>query len=339
MIVFSRAPEPSSLLWTKDLNRVGKSLLAQVKDDAFLQQPGAIDLLWQRAQSLDEQGEAEAAALVSIRLAELFRRCGRLGPALKCVERAKAILSKWPHKRQRQNHAVALYACGLVHQFLGSYEDAYACYEEALALFREAEAQRRSLGTPGEFEDRCAEAEAAIEELSTYVARAGTCGDAGAIWFCSLMSYCLAERNPLEDVQLGVSVRVKSLEVDMALQHGHQSYRLELLEGATVGFVPQPDTEYGVLPVPDEIAQAPTGAKAPPELQDAKYALVEDRIGTGSLGVGAARAKDDTLLWGEFVRDPRTKRILLVSRYPTPRFIGEEDLDPVVSGSIVGVFK
>ncbi len=344
MIVFSRVPKPSSLLWTKDLSRVAKTLLAQCEDGTFLRQPGAIDLLWQRAQSLDGQGESEAAALVSIRLAELFRQCGRLGPALKCVEQAKGTLSKWPHKAQKQNHAVALYACGLVHQFLGSYREACANYDEALTVFREAKAQRRSLGAPPQLEEKCATAEDVIEELSNYVARAGTCGDAGAIQFCSLMSYWLAERSPLEDVQPTVSVRLKSLAVDMALQHGHQSYRLALLKGTSAGFVPQPNREYGVVQVPDEIAQAPDKAKAPRELQDAKYVLVEEGIQTSRFGVGAVRAKDDGLLWGEFVRDPRTGRILLVARYqdrplPSPRFVGEDDLDPVVSGAIVGVFK
>lgn len=344
MLIFSRVVEPSSLLWTQGLNRVASTLFAQCEDRVFLSQPGAMDRLWQRAQDLDEQGDPAGCAIVLISLAGIFRRCNRLGPALKCAQRAKEILGRWPHKHQKQNLAVALYACGLVHHFLGSYQEACECYDEALTVFEDAARQRRTLNVPAQFEQQCAKVERLLEELSTYVARAATCGDWGAIQFCSFMSYWLAERNPLEDVQPTLSIAFEPFAVDMALQQGQKRYGLELLGGGPVGFVPEADKEYGVVQVPPEIAQSPSRARAPSELQDAKYALFEEGIRTTDFGLGAELAKDDPLLWGKFVRDPRSGKISLVARYqdrplPNPKYVGEDDLDPGASGAIIGVFK
>jgi hypothetical protein len=344
MIVFTRVPEPSSLLLNRDLNRVARALLAQCAEDRFLQQPGVVDLLWQQAQGLEAQGEAEGSAIVSIRLAELFRGCNRLGPALKCVEKAKDILSKWPHKRQKQNLAVALYACGLVHQCLGSYQEAWACYEEALAVFVEARAQRESFAVTLDFEARCRRAESVIEELSTYVARAAIHGDRGGIQFCHLIDCWLAEEKLPEDNRPAVSVMVKEVVIGMELQLGSRNYRLEgLRDGPDLRLAPSPVKGYFLRKVHGNGAQAPDEDEAPPELRDAEYVLIEAGVQGGPWGDDTERAEGEGWVWREFVRDPETGDIFFVGGHQDeplrPKFVGDDDLGPRRSGLVIGLFR
>jgi tetratricopeptide (TPR) repeat protein len=342
MIVFSRVPEPSSLLLTGDLNRVARTLLEQCDQYSSLDRPGAVDLLWQHAQSLDRQGDAEGFAVVSIRLAERYQACHRLGPALRCAEGAKEILSKWPHKQRKQNLAAALYASGLVHQCLGSYQEACAAYDEALTVLQEARKQWQSLGE-STLDEQCRVVEGVIEELSTYVARAATRGEWGGIQFCHLMGYWLAVRKLPGVAQPSVSVSVEEAVIGMELELGAQRYRLEALwDGPDLRLVPPAAEGYVLLAVPRDKAEAL--GKAHTELEGATYVLVERGLRRGFLGPGIQWAEGEGLTWGEFGRDPVSGDIFFKSSYEgeplrQPKFVGEDDLGPDTSGIIVGVFR
>jgi len=365
MLVFSRVPEPSSLLWTndKDLSPGAQTLLAQCKNVTVLQQPGTIDLLWQRAKDLDAQGDSAGCAIVLLSLAENFQRYFRPGPALRCVERAEAILGKWPNKKHRQNHAAALYACGIVYQLLGSYQEASDAYCRALAAFKEARAQWPSLRVTAEFGDKCIAAQHLIEELSAYVARAATFGDSGAMQFCNLMTYWLAERNPAGEVQTTLSIAIEEVAVGMQLRvidpnAGLQNYEFRRLTGRK-GLKLEPqlgqelDQEYGVVKIPPQIAKDPVGqAGAPVVLKNAAYALVQEGYAlvpkdarAKIYGIGSERVKAEELLWGEFSWDTASKKVSFTALYQQdspirpPRFVGERNLDPSASGTIIGVFK
>lgn len=344
MIVFSRVPEPSSLLWCQGLDFAANALYCQCRADSLRSQPAIAESLWQRAQTLAKKEEPMGGAVSLICLAEFFRECDRLGPALECVQLAEKVLGEWPQRKQRQNHAVALYASGLICQLLGSYTLAADYYNKALAEFEEAAAQWPSMKVPAELQVKCVDAQRIIHDLFQHVSRSAVCGDSGAARFCRFMGYWLAAADPIEEPSPEISVSVEEITISMKIHHAGKEYSLAGLGGSsTLALKANWEKRYFVVKLPDEIAQAPNQIAAPPQLKDAGYVLVEADLGENQFGVGTERVNLDRLVWGKFVRDAQG-RIHLKGLYENgvlrpPIYIAEDELDDQESGSVIGTFK
>lgn len=349
MIVLPSVTDPSSLLWTETLSRKAYALKDECGHIAKAKRHRPIESLADDAEGLKEQGDPAGCAVVLIHLADVCRAKGKLGPALKCAQQAEQIFSTWPFSRYNQNHAVALYSLGLVHQLLGSEDEAWKCYDRALEGFRMAEACWSEMKVAEDWKCRCREVMSRVEQLMTYISHARALGGSSALQMSTLIGCCPVDSKLIDADGWVIEAMIERIRADLRLRFGNQDYRLTELDSdispeLTVGL----EDEYSVLKVPTEVVDMF------PQFKGASYALINQHIPEATrlaslvLGqeLGASVEKGNEVLWGRFVRDP-TNRIQFEVAYPAdsmkpPRIIGIDDLqkgDERKAGSVVGVFR
>jgi hypothetical protein len=134
-----------------------------------------------------------------------------------------------------------------------------------------------------------------------------------------------------------IDIKILGISVEMSIHGAAQSYQLGRLGGGTsVEPAIEPGKEYLVVDIPPELAQTTW-------FQGAKYALIRKEIDEDQWAIGTEQHKSDQVLWGRFARDSNGK-IQFVTAYDKqflqqPKFIGEADLDPDSSGTIIGIFR
>ena len=340
MIIFPRVPDPSSLLWIDNLSRRSSALREECLDIAQASRHRPIESLAQDAENLCEQGDADGCAIVMTYLADIARERGRLGPALNYSKRAEHLFAQYPQSRCKHNHAVALYALGLVHQLLGSDQEAWDYYDGALEDFDDAQTKWTSISIEDDVKDRCREAIRKIEQLMCYVRRARALGGSSAVQLLTLVGCWPLDNHAIGADHLVVEAAIERATPNLHLRVSNRDYQLRSLNNNRAPeLMFRPDDEYFVLEVPEELGNIM------PEFQDAEFALINQsgRDRTGKFG--ATVEQDSQVLWGRFVRDAGETKFEVAyenAPLPAPRFIGEDDLnntDQRTVGSVVGVFK
>lgn len=132
--------EPSSFVQACKVSRAAGALLALCNEaratyacnqDEHIAQD-ANTLLWRK------KGDWLGYAVVLLRLSDLCRSLGKLGPALAYCDRARTIFHQEPAPEHRFHEAAATYGLGLLHQLLGAETLALEKYDEAVELFAQA---------------------------------------------------------------------------------------------------------------------------------------------------------------------------------------------------------
>lgn len=386
MIGFPVLVEPSSVLWheagaraaagMKGPGRRAESLLQEchrlqtLRHDGYVGPISAtryrgLDSICSDARRLRGDGDPFGCAVVLVHLSDLYRRHGRLGPALKTAQEAYQIFAGWPEEQYKHNQAVVLYALGIIQQLLGSDDEAWSCYERALAAFGDAQARWRNPYVP-EMLEQCVSMSNQIVELMDFVATVRAEGGTSAIRCPVFLGYLPSESVPTSGngARPGHNVSVAALPpgsvvtasvtylcVDMKLRVGSRTHVLQLLQELNGPSTTPPEPAEGSASPSKELAvrqhgQLPTPAiepgteycilqipddvcKSVKELTDCSYALI--RPDTPS---------DQGCITGEFTRDRST---MLRVTYPPlqvrARMVGDEDPPEGSTGTIVGVFK
>ena len=219
----------------------------------------------------------EAAAL--IRLSDVYREMGRLGPALRSAREAYDLLSRQPGLVQRHNEGVAAYNLGVIHHLLGNEVEALNWYQTArqvLKLAREYWAARK--GT--DLVRTCRRLEQWIAELSDSLTREE--GRGGLLSTLILPAQLIGDGDGHASV---TELRVEGYLLGPRLVIGDRSFQVHPLTGGSV--IIRAGEVYRVFEIPEE-ACPPTGARkgdyvlmrqAEPEGPDRDWGVLEGEAG------------------------------------------------------------
>lgn len=243
MIGIPEYARPSNLLWCDQLSPAAVMLREECNALTAATPARSLEALIRDAGYLCDRDAQQCCALVLVHLADRCRELGKLGPALKCAERAEELFCTWPKAVQVHNHAVTLYLLGLVHQLLGLDREALENYHRAHGRFTEAEAHWAANGRDDQQID-CRNAKSWIEKLSEYVARARIQGGRTALHCSVLIGFgpadFLLEENELPVVQAAA----ESLVVRLHMHQAQKVYALEPAVQGQKGITIEPDQEY-----------------------------------------------------------------------------------------------
>ncbi len=329
MIGLPCVPDPSSLLWTEGLSRRAVTLQDECRQIVRNERHRPIESIYQDARDLHDQGDFAGCAVILIHLSDACRAKGKLGLALKFSKEVEKVLLDRPRSKYKHNQAVAFYSLGLIHQLLGSDQEAWDYYDRALDAFQQAKELWFALRATY-WEQRCDDIQEWLEQIMAYVARARAHGGVSAIWHPILVG-CWPPTKSLPDVdQLFIDVTVEEIAIDMLLHRGNDTYRLERLgRGIPIKPTIQPGEEYYVLKVPGELQDDI------PQFADVGYILVGRDVRGDYISAGAV-IKDGEILWGEFTRDEDGDIRLEVTN-PVPKIIGIDDSDRIAAGKIIAL--
>jgi len=132
---------PSSLLYRENLTPAAQALWEECQEICAEDRWARVEEIAQNARELQKtERDWIGHAVILLRLGDLCRKVGKLGPAQEFCEQARNIFHRYQFvSEQCYNEAIATYALGLVNQQLGSERKAQCCYEQALKLFERAE--------------------------------------------------------------------------------------------------------------------------------------------------------------------------------------------------------
>nr|MBC8492562.1 hypothetical protein [Chloroflexota bacterium] len=231
-----------------------------------------------------------------LRLADVCREMGRLGPAQRYGKRARDMFHQDAAPSQRFNEAMAAYALGLTHQFLGDEKEACDHYQLARGLLEQAK-EHFHITHDNEQAKECERISSWLEKLIKYVADIRFCGATTAfpsvILVCSRPSgtskpECLPVELRIEEC-LPVELRIEEYLLAQEARIADTDFRLHPVN-KTVTL--KPGEEYCVVKVPEQ-GMPDAG------LEKGDYALIQG--GEDAEGIGVTLAEDE-VLFGRFER-------------------------------------
>lgn len=343
MLGFPQAVVPSSLLCEEPLNPWAQALNDECKDVYKVATQGhhrPLSLLYHEIMNPPGQPNKGEQCLLLLRLSDIARRKGKLGPALDYSQKAENLATTLVPVAQRHNYAVALYSLGLLFHSLGSEVETLRQYNSAEGAFVAARQQWQQTTPPTQLATECLSycdtAIPFIRELRKYVERSHRFESTSAV-LCSVLVGAWPPRSGLcgSDEPL-VDVYVQALSVKMRLRCGGDTYILEKLggDGAPEPVI-EPTKEYYLVKIPKDLAESVW-------FQGADYAMVCREPADGEFGI-TREIQGTDMLWGSFTRDVggkfRFRAVYEADYLPQPKFVGESNLDRRVSGTVIGIFK
>lgn len=316
---------PSSLLYCKDLQPDAKALSEECQEICAEDCWAKVEQIAQEAEELQEAGgDWIGCAVVLLRLGDLCRKVGKLGPAQRFCEQARKIFHRYQFvPEQRYNEAIATYALGLVNQSLGNEREAQRCYEQALRLFERAKKHWQDVKNTKRAKC-CEQVSLWIEKLIEHVryvrSRGKLTASSHSVFICPWpivsQKECLAA-----DLEVGGYIPVSQARI------GDHAFQVYSTEYPTLTL--KPGEGYCVVKVTER-------GMPDASLEKGDYALIQEGEDAG--GVAVTLDQRGEALFGQFehLEDGRVRFTPSDPNKP-PRIIGASE--DILTGAIVGKLK
>ncbi|MBC8255223.1 MAG: hypothetical protein H8E35_14510 [Ardenticatenia bacterium] len=325
MISLSSLLTPSLLLYCEDLKPDAKALSEECQEICAEDCWAKVEQIAQKAEDLQKAGgDWIGCAVTLLRLGDLCRKVGKLGPAQRFCEQARKIFHRYQFvPEQRYNEAVATYALGLVSQSLGDEREAQRFYEQALQLFERARKHWQAVGKTKRA--RCCEQvslwiERLIEHVRYVRSRGKLTASSHSVFICPWpivsQKECLAA-----DLEVGWYIPVSQAHI------GDHAFQVYSTEYPTLTL--KPGEGYCVVKVPER-------GMPDASLEKGDYALIQE--GEDAEGIAVTLDEHGEVLFGRFERlEDGSIRFTPSDPNKPPRIIG--DPDELLTGVIVGSLK
>jgi hypothetical protein len=246
---------------------------------------------------------------------------GRLGDAIREARKAHRLFATQPSRYQRHNEAVAAYATGLGHQFVGSRADALRWYQKADELFERVSVDWAAVNASSSL-GRCRRAQQWIRALVRALTHAQAQHD------CSASFWLPVIQSDDESNFAFAQLEVERYVVAGTLRLEGKAYRIEGLQGQA-GPSLRAGAQYYALEVPSDalnLLQASQG----------DYALILRQQDLPEDGLGVV----ETLSGPEFGRFRRDKSGNIGFVRPNAKIIGGKDIDKEMPvGSVTALLR
>ena len=317
---------PSSLLYRENLAPAAQALWEECQEICAEDRWARVEEIAQKARDLQRtERDWIGYAVILLRLGDLCRRVGKLGPAQEFCEQARDIFHRYQCvSEQCHNEAIAAYALGLVNQQLGSERKAQGCYEQALRLFKRAEKHWIAAGDT-KLAKRCHQVSLWVKKLIEHVRYVRSHGKL----ISSSHSVCVCpwpiisqEDCQLADLEVGWYTPLPQARV------GDRVFQAYSIEYPTLTL--KPGEEYCVVKAPEQGLLLDVG------LQRGDYVLIEEGEEAGAIAV--TLDEQGEVLYGRFERlEDGSIRFIPSDPNKPPRIIG--DPDELLTGVIIGSLK
>lgn len=258
-----------------------------------------------------------------LRLADVCREMGRLGPAQRYYKRSRGIFHQDAAPDQRFNEAMATYGLGLVNQFLGDEKEACDHYQQARELLEQAKEHFLIVRDRDQAEE-CDRILSWLEKLVEYVADIRFRGETTAFPHMVFMyswpsGTAQAEGLPVE---LGIEKYIAAHDARIA----DADFKLHPVSKVVTL---RPGEEYRVVKAPEQ-GLPDVG------LQKGDFALIQQKEDVD--GIAVTLDEHGEVLFGQFERlKDGSIRVTPLDPDKPPRIIG--DSADLLTGDIVGILR
>ena len=270
-----------------------------------------------RRTNSDQIGYATAL----LRLADVCREMGKLGPAQRHCRSARDVFSQSGIAAQRFSESMATYALGLVHQFLGDEKEACDHFQQARELLRQVRGHFRIIGDVTRA-DECDRISSWIGKLVEYVTDVRLRGETTA--FPCAVLVCSWPSTADQAEYLPVELKIEKYVAAHGAHIAGDSFGLHAINDSVAL---EPSKEYRVVKAPEQ-GMPDAG------LEKGDYALIQGGTEDAE-GIGVTLAEDE-VLFGRFERHEDGSISFIPSDLSKPPRIIPDDL---MTGIIVGKLK